>query len=49
MNIKTRCKLHIKTGLEELLLRAGYPEYESYSRRVGRFIPKLPQFTRGGR
>lgn len=49
MNIKTRRKLHIKAGLEERLLRAAYPEYESYSRRVGRLIPKLSQFTRGGR
>jgi len=48
VNIKTRCKLHLKTGLEELLLRAAYPEYESSARRVGRLIPKLSQFTRGG-
>jgi protein-S-isoprenylcysteine O-methyltransferase Ste14 len=40
--------LHIKAGFEERLLRAAYPEYESYSRRVGRLIPKLSQFTRGG-
>jgi protein-S-isoprenylcysteine O-methyltransferase Ste14 len=40
--------LHIKAGFEERLLRAAYPEYESYSRRVGRLVPKLSQFTRGG-
>jgi protein-S-isoprenylcysteine O-methyltransferase Ste14 len=41
--------LHIKAGFEERLLRAAYPEYEVYARRVGRLIPKFSQFTRGGR
>jgi protein-S-isoprenylcysteine O-methyltransferase Ste14 len=41
--------LHIKAGFEERLLRAAYPEYEAYARRVGRLIPKLSQFARGGR
>jgi protein-S-isoprenylcysteine O-methyltransferase Ste14 len=40
--------LHVKAGFEERLLRAAYPEYEAYARRVGRLIPKLSQFTRGG-
>jgi protein-S-isoprenylcysteine O-methyltransferase Ste14 len=41
--------LHVKAGFEERLLRAAYPEYEAYARRVGRLIPKFSQFTRGGR
>jgi protein-S-isoprenylcysteine O-methyltransferase Ste14 len=41
--------LHIKSGFEERLLRAAYPGYGAYARRVGRLIPKLSQFTRGGR
>ena len=41
--------LHIKAGFEERLLRAAYPGYESYARRVGRLIPKLSQLIRGGR
>ena len=41
--------LHIKAGFEERLLRGAYPEYEAYARRVGRLIPKLSQFARGGR
>ena len=40
--------LHIKAGFEERLLRAAYPEYEAYARRVGRLIPKFSKFTRGG-
>ena len=40
--------LHIKAGFEERLLRAAFPEYESYSRRGARLIPKFSQFTRGG-
>ena len=41
--------LHLKAGFEERLLRAAYPEYESYGRRVGRLMPKFSQFSRDGR
>lgn len=41
--------LHIKADFEERLLRAAYPEYEAYARRVGRLIPRLTVFRRGGR
>ena len=41
--------LHVKAGLEERLLRAVYPDYEAYARRVGRLIPRLSVFWRGER
>lgn len=41
--------LHVKAGFEERLLREVYPEYEAYARRVGRLIPRLSVFGRGGR
>jgi protein-S-isoprenylcysteine O-methyltransferase Ste14 len=41
--------LHVKAGFEERLLRAFYPEYEAYARRVGRLIPRLAVFGRGER
>ena len=41
--------LHVKAGFEERLLRAVYPEYEAYARRVGRLIPRLSIFGRGER
>lgn len=33
--------LFVKANFEEALLTAKFPEYEEYSRKVGKFIPKL--------
>ncbi len=41
--------LHFKADFEERLLRATYPDYEAYARRVGRLLPRVAARRRGGR
>lgn len=38
--------MHYRSGQEERLLEASFPEYEAYRRRTGRFFPKLFSATR---